>query len=66
MSRSLRRYEILLPLRFSDGRPVPDDFVADTLLERIGNLAGFGRSSEKTAMPSATAERIHTSSQANG
>ncbi len=33
MSRSLRRYEILLPLRFHDGQPVPDDLVADTLLE---------------------------------
>ncbi len=33
MSRSLRRYEILLPLRFNDGRSVPDDLVADSLLE---------------------------------
>jgi hypothetical protein len=33
MSKSLRRYEILLPLRFNDGQPVPDDLVADTLLE---------------------------------
>jgi hypothetical protein len=33
MSRTLRRYEVLLPLRFNDGRPVPDDIVAETLLE---------------------------------
>jgi hypothetical protein len=33
MSKSLRRYEILLPLRFNDGQPVPDDLVVDTLLE---------------------------------
>ncbi len=33
MSRSLRRFEILLPLRFNDGQPVPDDLVASTLLE---------------------------------
>jgi hypothetical protein len=33
MSKSLRRYEILLPLRFNDGQPVPDDLVADSLLE---------------------------------
>jgi hypothetical protein len=33
MSRSLRRYEILLPLRFNDGGAVPDDLVAETLLE---------------------------------
>ncbi len=30
MSRSLRRYEILLPLRFNDGQPVPDDLVGMT------------------------------------
>ena len=28
-----RRYEILLPLRFNDGQPVPDELIADTLLE---------------------------------
>ena len=33
MSRSLRRYEILLPLRFNDGQSVPDELVADALLE---------------------------------
>jgi hypothetical protein len=33
MSRSLRRYEVLLPLRFNDGQPVPDELVADTLLD---------------------------------
>ena len=33
MSRSLRRYEILLPLRFNDGQSVPNDLVAHTLLE---------------------------------
>ena len=33
MSRMLRRYELLLPLRFNDGQPVPDDAIADTLLE---------------------------------
>ena len=33
MSRLLRRFEVLLPLRFNDGTPVPDAAVADTLLE---------------------------------
>jgi len=28
-----RRYEILLPLRFNDGQPVPDALISDTLLE---------------------------------
>lgn len=33
MSSTFRRFEILLPLRFNDGRPVPDELIADTLLE---------------------------------
>ena len=33
MSKVFRRFEILLPLRFNDGRPVPDDLIVDTLLE---------------------------------
>jgi hypothetical protein len=33
MSRALRRFEVLLPLRFNDGQPVPDECVADTLIE---------------------------------
>ena len=32
MSNS-RRYEILLPLRFNDGQPVPWEIVGETLLE---------------------------------
>ena len=28
-----RRYEVLLPLRFNDGRPVPDELISETLLE---------------------------------
>lgn len=33
MSKSFKRYEILLPLRFNDQQPVPDELVADTLLD---------------------------------
>jgi len=33
MSRTVRRFEVLLPLRFNDGTSIPDDFVADTLIE---------------------------------
>jgi hypothetical protein len=32
MSRSYRRYEILLPLRFNDGSPVPYELLAQTHL----------------------------------
>ena len=33
MSSTLRRFEILLPLRFNDGQPIPDELVGQTLLE---------------------------------
>jgi hypothetical protein len=33
MSRSLRRFEILLPLRFNDGQRVGDEIIADLLLQ---------------------------------
>jgi hypothetical protein len=33
MSSTLRRFEILLPLRFNDGQPVLDELVGETLLE---------------------------------
>src|SRR5260221_5488916 len=33
MSRWQRRYEVLLPLHFNDGHAVPDDSIAQTLLE---------------------------------
>ena len=33
MSRLLRRFQVLLPLRFNDGSPVPETAIADTLLE---------------------------------
>lgn len=33
MSRTFRRFELLLPLRFNDGPPVPDELIGDTLIE---------------------------------
>ena len=33
MDKPFRRYEMLLPLRFNDGQPVPDELIADTLIE---------------------------------
>src|SRR5262249_52592935 len=33
MSSTVRRFEILLPLRYNDGSPVPEDLVGETLLE---------------------------------
>ncbi len=33
MNASFRRFELLLPRRFNDGQIVPDELIADTLLE---------------------------------
>ena len=33
MSATFRRFEILLPLRFNDGQPVPDELIGETILE---------------------------------
>ena len=33
MDNPYRRYEVLLPLRFNDGQSVPEELLADTILE---------------------------------
>jgi hypothetical protein len=33
MSDAYRRYEVLLPLRFNDGQPIPPDLIAETVKE---------------------------------
>jgi hypothetical protein len=33
MSRLLRRFEVLLPVRFNEGQPIPDELIGETLLE---------------------------------
>jgi hypothetical protein len=45
MTKAFRRFEILLPLRFNDGQPVPDELIADTLLELRDH---FGAVSQET------------------
>jgi hypothetical protein len=42
MSKSYRRYEILLPRRFNDQQPVPEELLVETLLEleqRFGSVS---------------------------
>jgi hypothetical protein len=42
MSKPYRRFEILLPLLFNDGQPVPETLIADTLVEleqRFGSIS---------------------------
>ena len=45
MSNKLRRFEILLPLQFNDGRDIPPDWLAEAVLEIVEN---FGAASYET------------------
>ncbi|NOT01293.1 MAG: hypothetical protein HOP29_11770 [Phycisphaerales bacterium] len=45
MSNSWRRFEVLLPLRFNDGREVPADWLAEAVLEVVSH---FGAASYET------------------
>jgi hypothetical protein len=45
MSSNWRRYEVLLPLQFNDGREVPPEWLADAVLEVVDR---FGAASYET------------------
>ena len=45
MSSKWRRFEVLLPLQFNDGREVPPDWLADAVLEIVDH---FGAASYET------------------
>jgi len=45
MSSKWRRYEVLLPLRFNDGRDVPDAWLAEAVFEIVDQ---FGAASYET------------------
>lgn len=45
MSSKWRRYEVLLPLRFNDGKDVPGDWIAEAVLEVVEH---FGAASYET------------------
>ena len=45
MSSNWRRFEVLLPLRFNDGRDVPPDWLAEAVLEVVDR---FGAASYET------------------
>ncbi len=38
MSSKWRRFEVLLPLQFNDGREIPPDWLADAVLEIVDNF----------------------------
>jgi hypothetical protein len=45
MSSKWRRFEVLLPLQFNDGRDVPEEWLADAVLQIVGQ---FGAASYET------------------
>ncbi len=45
MSSKWRRFEVLLPLQFNDGRDIPPEWLADAVLEIVGQ---FGAASYET------------------
>jgi hypothetical protein len=45
MSSKWRRFEVLLPLQFNDGRDVPGDWLADAVMEIVDH---FGAASYET------------------
>lgn len=45
MSSNWRRFEVLLPLQFNDGRDVPPEWLADAVLEMVEH---FGAASYET------------------
>lgn len=45
MSSNWRRFEVLLPLRFNDGREVPGEWLAEAVLEVVDR---FGAASYET------------------
>lgn len=45
MNNKLRRFEILLPLQFNDGRDIPPEWLAEAVLEIVER---FGAASYET------------------
>ena len=41
MSSTLRRFEILLPLQYNDGRDIPADLFADAVLEVVNHFGAL-------------------------
>lgn len=47
MSSSWRRFEVLLPLRFNDGRDVPEDWMAEAVLEIVERSGAASHETQK-------------------
>jgi hypothetical protein len=47
MSNKLRRFEILLPLQFNDGREIPPDWLAEAVLEIVEHFDAASYETQK-------------------
>ena len=47
MTSKLRRFEILLPLQFNDGREIPSDWLADAVFEIVDNFGALSYETQK-------------------
>jgi hypothetical protein len=54
MSSSWRRFEVLLPVRFNDGREVPQDWLAEAVLEVVDHFGAASYETQKVERIGAT------------
>jgi hypothetical protein len=47
MSSKWRRFEVLLPLRFNDGRDIPAEWIAEAVLEIVDHFGAAGYETQK-------------------
>jgi len=47
MRNKWRRFELLLPLRFNDGRDVPSDWLAEAVLEIVDHFGAVSHETQK-------------------
>ena len=47
MSSKWRRYEVLLPLQFNDGRPIPGEWMAEAVLEIVDHFGAVSYETQK-------------------
>jgi hypothetical protein len=47
MSNKWRRFEVLLPLRFNDGQPVPEELLAEALFEIVDQFGAVSYETQK-------------------
>lgn len=47
MNSTLRRFEILLPLKFNDGRDIPDEYLQDALFEIVDHFGSLSYETQR-------------------